>query len=484
MASRLRVDTALYGTAVLTDRLMGFLLLPLLTGGMSPSDYGAWTQTAVAAGLLVPLVLFASPTVAVRYFSGQALAAARWRFFLQLGAFALLLLAVCVATGFAWPAIWSSIVFGGLEHQSLVPVLLTLLAAEAAIEFSMGWLRTIGRIGVVAAALVLRSVTRYLVVFLLVDGARGALISWLGSYAIVQLALASALLTATAWILRCSPGIAPKVARSLKLGELLAFAGPLTVLALFTSLNSLLDRFVLVRWLGLDGVAIYAAAVSLCTIPAAFYSVLGFTLFPELSRQWHGRRLEDVSKLVTLALRVFLFFCLPAVAMLFVGGSWVLQFLTNEAYQAPLEVFLFLGLAVSAFGIYQILLYVLLLDGRSLQILLLAILATVINLALNYLLASRWGMSGAAAAAAMSNIAMVVVAIHLTRKILPWSFPWPDILGIGTRAALAAMPFAVFAFYAVLSDFFGMIAIMLGAMCYLIFDWIHPASIVRSVLRR
>ena len=66
MTSTLRADTALYGTAVLIDRLLGFFLLPLLTRAISPADYGAWTQTAVAAGLLVPLVLFGAPTGVVR----------------------------------------------------------------------------------------------------------------------------------------------------------------------------------------------------------------------------------------------------------------------------------------------------------------------------------------------------------------------------------------------------------------------------------
>ena len=53
MPATLRTGTALYASALLLDRLLGLLLLPLLTRALSSADYGAWTQTAVAAGILL-----------------------------------------------------------------------------------------------------------------------------------------------------------------------------------------------------------------------------------------------------------------------------------------------------------------------------------------------------------------------------------------------------------------------------------------------
>ena len=80
----LRADTALYGSAVLVDRLLAFFMLPLLTRAVLPADYGAWTQTAVSAGIFVPLVLFGLPTAVVRFFATSAGSASSRRLFIGL----------------------------------------------------------------------------------------------------------------------------------------------------------------------------------------------------------------------------------------------------------------------------------------------------------------------------------------------------------------------------------------------------------------
>lgn len=95
MPATLRTGTALYASALLLDRLLGLLLLPLLTRALSSADYGAWTQTAVAAGILMPVVLLATPTAVVRSFSGAVGASMRLRFFGRLGGVALALFLTC-----------------------------------------------------------------------------------------------------------------------------------------------------------------------------------------------------------------------------------------------------------------------------------------------------------------------------------------------------------------------------------------------------
>jgi O-antigen/teichoic acid export membrane protein len=481
MASTLRVDTAVYGSAMMIDRLLGFFLLPLLTRAIVPADYGAWTQTAVAAGLLVPLVLFGSSTAVVRYFSTAASARIRRRFFAQLGAVALLLLALCVALASTLPLQLAAFVYGEAGYENLIPILLVLLTADAATEFSVAWLRAAGHIGGVAAALVLRSAVRYGVVLMLVSDVPVPLMDWIGYYAAAQLALALVVLAATLYVLRRTP-VPSEPVQPPRLRELLAFSAPLVALSLFTSLNSFLDRFVLVQWLGLDGVAVYAAAVSLCTIPAAFYSVLGFTLFPVLARHWQVAQLDEAARLVTLALRVFLFLCVPVAALLAVGGHWVLPLLTTGAYVAPSAVFALLGLSISAAGSYQILLYALLLDGRSRQVLGLAVLATAINLALNLWLARRWGVVGAACAAAVSNLVMVGVSTRLVHQVLRWSFPWSGVWTTVCHAALAALPLGTLLAWGAPSLALAAAAFMLGGAAYLALDWRRPDSITRKAL--
>jgi O-antigen/teichoic acid export membrane protein len=482
--SSLRADTALYGSAILIDRLLGFFLLPLLTRAISPADYGAWTQTAVTAGLLVPLVLFCAPTVVVRYFSAALGAGVRWRAAGQLGAVALALFALCATLASLLPVPLAALVYGETGRHALVPMLLTLLAADACTELSVAWLRTAGRVGTLAAVLVLRSALRYGVVLLLVWPEAAPLGEWLGRYAAAQLGLALAVMTTTLWVLRRAPvstSAAPAPPPPLpRLRELLAFAAPLVALALLTSMNGFLDRFLLARWLGLDTVAVYAAAVSLCTIPALFYSVLGFTLFPVLSRHWAERRHTEAARLMDVALRVFLFLCVPVALLLALTGPWLLPRLTTSAYVAAPAVFALLGVSVTALGIYQILLYALLLGGRSRQVLFLALAATAINLALNLLLTPRLGAVGAAAAAAVSNTATVVLAARLVRAVMAWRFPWAGLWTIGWRAGLAMLPWVWLP--SASAWLLAAAALGLSAAIYLGLDWARPDSTLRTLL--
>lgn len=485
MSGRLRTDTALYAAAVLLDRLLGFLMLPFLTRAIAPQDYGAWTQTAVTAGMLVPLVVFGFPTAIVRYFSGAAAGTLRRRFFDRLGAVSFGLyagVAAIVLPGAAWFALWA---YGSAAAQTLLPALLGLLAADAGIEFALAWQRAAGRMGAVAGVLMLRSVLRYGALLVLVGAGSGMLADWLGRYAALQCGFALLVLAATRWRLAAavdagaaaaSPAVLPTPA------ELWRFCAPLVLLAGFTALNAVLDRYVLLRFLGLETVAVYAAAVSLASIPMVFHSVLGFTLFPVLARHWSERRFDEASRLMGQSLQVYLFLCLPVALAIALSGAWALPLLATAHYRAEPAVFALLGLSVLAFGVYQILLYALLLDGRSLQVLVLAVAATAINLVLNLALAPRFGAAGAAAAVAASNLVMALLAARLARAVLPWRFPWAATGRIAAHAALAGAPLAWAVAQAQPSAAAMAGGLAAGALIYFGLDWARPGSVARSVL--
>lgn len=475
----LRADTALYGSAVLLDRLLGFFMLPLLTRAIVPADYGAWTQTAITAGMLVPVVLFGLPTAVVRFFAASTGAPSSRQLFVRLAGLPLMLGALVAALAVAVSAPLAQWVYGEAGREGLVLPLLGLLAADAVSEYAQAWLRAAGRMGQVAAVLALRSAVRYGVVLTLVERGDAAIAGWLGSYAAVQCGLSLVALATAYAVLRRTP--TPAEARPAPaLREVLAYAAPLVLLSAFTALNATLDRFVLVRWLGLDSVAVYAAVVSLCTIPAVFYSVLGFTLFPVLARHWAEHRHDEAARLMGVALRVFLFLCVPVAWLLALAGPWLLPWLTTAAYTAPAAVFALLGLAVTAFGIYQILLYALLLDGRSTDVLVLALAATAVNLALNLVLVPRLGLAGAATAAAVSNLAICLLAARRAHRVIAWAFPWAGLWTITWRAALAGVPLLLLPAQATWP--LALAALLLAAVVYLGLDWARPASTLRTLL--
>jgi len=491
MPATLRTGTALYASALLLDRLLGLLLLPLLTRAVDPHDYGAWTQTAVAAGLLMPVVLLATPTAIVRSFSAAVGASPRLHFFGRLGGLALLLFLVIAAFVLAWREPFARLVYGETGRAVIVPALLAVLAADAAVDFATAWLRAGGRMGLISAVLAWRSALRYGVVLWLVGEGGVALADWLGTYAAVQCMLALAVLVVTLTLLRRGvepAGAAVSTVAVPRLRDLLSFCLPLVALAIFTSFSATFDRFLLVHLLGLDAVAVYAAAVSLCGVPALFYTVLGFTLFPVLARHWGAGRRDEAARLSTQALLVFAFLCLPVALTLALAGPALLPLLSTADYRAEPQVFALLGLSVAAFGCYQILLYTLLLDGRSRQVLALAVGAAVLNAALNLLLAPHWGTVGAAAAAAASNGVMVLWAARLAGRVMPWRFPWARLGRIAWHALAAAVPLAavLWPWHAAPTVSWPLVsaAVLLGGLLYVALDWGRSGSVARMLLAK
>ena len=414
----LRVDTALYGGAIVIDRLLALLLLPLLTRAIGAADYGAWTQTLVSASLLLPLVLFAFSTTIVRSWAAADRARQRVPAFFKLGAIALGLLGL-VSVGL-WLARLpvARLVWGDAAQAVLVPSLAAVLAGDAAVEFANAWLRAAGRIGWVAVGLVLRSALRYAVVWILVAPGGVPLAQWLPLYALAQALLGLVLLgLALALLRRAAASAPPASAPAEALPALLRFSAPLVALALFSALAGSVDRFLLVRGLGLDAVAVYAAAVSLCALPATLHGVLGFTLFPVLARAWHEGRRDEAKRLTRRALVVFGLGAVPLAIAIAVAGPWLLPWLTTDEFRPPWPVFVGQSLAVLLYGPYQILLYPLLLAGRSQRVLLMAVAAAALNAALNLLLIPRLGMSGAALAAALGNALMLAWALPQARRV-------------------------------------------------------------------
>src|SRR5439155_1189172 len=70
LVGRLRWDTLAYGVALSVDRLVGLLLLPILTGAWNQESFAAWCQIIVTMGFLSNVLLVGFYHSIVRYIPG------------------------------------------------------------------------------------------------------------------------------------------------------------------------------------------------------------------------------------------------------------------------------------------------------------------------------------------------------------------------------------------------------------------------------
>lgn len=481
--SGLRGDTAVYALALASERLLSFFLLPLLTTELSPAEYAIWSQTVVAVGGLTPLVLLGMQTALVKFLPlWEATPGVRDSMLaMMLTAIGTLLLLVMWAMSVAAPEV-SGWLFGVAAHAVFVPFLALLLLSEVLFEFLTGILRAGGRIRRIAGYVLLKGVWR--ITFLLVAlkfldmgfAAALALLVWVQLVFVILMYFREVSLSGLV--------AAGYMAGRRHWRETLEFALPLLPLAGLTLTNNFADRFFLAHLRGLDELAAYAAAYSLAGIAILAYSVLGFTLFPALSRQLAANDRKGAARLLEQVVVLYLFFLLPFVAGLAVVGPDLLPLLTTADYVVSPWIFLAQGAVVGLFGLYQIGLYVTLLDEGSVRNLKPMLLAAALAVTGNAILVAPLGGLGAVLAGCIANIWLAGNSLGRAASLLSWRFPWHTLLSLVGRV-LAMLGVVLLLGRALgLASLPRLAAVVsLAALAYLALDLLRPRHSILALLK-
>lgn len=437
----LKWNTVFYGVAAFIDRLIGFFLLPLLTKKLTPEDYGAWSQIGVAAGLLVIFVLYAFPTVIVKRYADKSKEKIRLLAFKKIGFFCLSIGFFIFFFGYTNSSLFSILAFGDKEYRYLIPSLLFLMFAEANIEFSIAWLRVLSRFGIVSLIVIFRSLIRFLlaVFFIYYVGAKFS--EWIFLYASGIFLFSASVFLFCFFILKRKEKLLEESIVYLNIKNDISEATPLVFLSILTLLAVTLDRYFLASFLDLDVVARYTAAASLAAIPFMIHNILGFTIFPEMSKFWNSSNSKIKSlNLMSSSILIYAFLSFPVVFGLMIFGADFLLSLTTSDY--IVSDFVFFAFAVSAIslGFQQIMIYAILLAGKSFLILRFTVATFIVNLFLLYVLVPFFGIFGAALAAAVSNSILMLITIRYLHKSLAWNFPVRKVFLIFCKTFLFALP--------------------------------------------
>lgn len=465
-------STSIYGLALLAERILSFVLLPVLVKAVSPAEYGIWAQSIVVSGVLTPVVLMGFQTGLVKFFP-------LWEPFLRVRDSILLamfsaifvsLIAISVIV-IALSGSIANLIFGQVAYATYIPLLAGLLVSEALFEFLVGILRATGRIRLVALYIFLKGFWRIAAFLAVLYGTNGDFYKAFLAFVLIQLLFVALMYIKDVPIMRIlGSGF---VTGRTHWREVRLFSLPLVALAVLTGLNNFTDRFFLTHMYGLEEVAAYAATYSLAAVVAFFYSVLGFTLFPVLAERWaQGRRDNETALIVGRAIQLYLFFLCPFIAVMAVSGQDILTMLTTTKYNTPPMVGLLLACNIGLFGLFQIAFYVTLLERGSVHGLGLMGLASGVNVLLNALLVPVLGMTGAALSGFASNAVLAGTTLYMASRVLDWHFPWAGSMRISLRAGIMAGFIWLTVSWLEVGHSIGLLAVLLiAALLYLALDF-------------
>jgi len=418
---------------MIAERLISFFLLPILTKLVTPVEYAIWSQSVIISGMMIPVVLLGFQTAVVKFlplWDNQEKSQHSVMLFMLISI--LTLFSLIAATALYFDSSVALLIFGSSEMSFYVPLLIGLLFSEALFEFLVGILRATNRIGRVSMYLLMKGIWRIGTIVLVLIGINGDFYTafWLFvSFQLVVTLLIYAKEVKLITLLRSGLDIGKH-----HWNEVLRFSLPLVPFAVLLGINTFVDRLFITHFHDLEMLATYSAGFSLAAIIAFFYSVLGFTLFPELSKRWADGNKDGAIILLRKVIIVYLSLLLPFIVFMVIAGSDILLILTTKDYIISADVLFLLSCNIGLFGLYQISFYFILLQRGSAHTPLLVAIVSGINILFNALLVPKYGMLGAAIAGFISNSFLAIVAIYLSQKALQWQFPWEASIRIVMRA--------------------------------------------------
>lgn len=407
---RLIKQSGIFGVGIVLSKAVGFLMIPVYTRYLTPSDYGILE--------LLDLILFFATNLA-----GMGIFSAVFRFYaagksdqdkketistaLISGALSFLVSAVLLilAANFV-----STLAFGSAQFAHLVRIVALTFFFSSLTEVPMAYLRAKEKIGLFVSIGLVRTVFGMLsLAFFLVVlrwGVEGAVYANLLSNGVTGLVLSGAVLAQV-----------PKKVSWQKLKEMLAFGLPLVPWSINMFVLTFSDRFFLRHFGTLADVGIYALAYKLAMIMTVLVNVPFNMVW-----QWQQFELSKRENAKELYAKVATYLLLAAISVglgVAIMAKDALRIMTPPAYwgAAPVVPLIVLSFVLSALRLVVISgIYIQKVTGRLVWI---ALASTVSNLVLNWLLIPRYLVMGAAIATVLSYAANVAMCFQKSQAAYP-----------------------------------------------------------------
>jgi O-antigen/teichoic acid export membrane protein len=417
---RLRWDTLAYGIGLAIDRFSGFLLLPILTGAWDQQNFAAWSQILVAYAFLSNILLVGFYHAIVRYVPGAGRDVVSKVFHgmmaIILGNCALFLLVVSMTPQFVSTALLAS-----SQHEHLVMPAAAFIVSECILEFVLlGFMRADGKIVVCSTYYAVKNLARLALLALLAQ--QGVATS------LISLAVFNVGLTCVVYGVHIAPSLV-KSSQCLEPGfwrRVMGYSLPIVVSSNFSWANVSLNRFLIVHFLGIADLAVYAVNYSIASIVHVTSMIINFTLIPRINAAWNIQDMNQVRTLLKMATEYYLFGALPIGLAIGLFYPQLLSLLAPATYNGTPALVMMLVCFMILLGLEQILLFVTLIKNSSFSLGVRSF-ALVITILLNVMLIKSEGLTGSVLAANAALVTTIVLSVwHLKRVVVGYTFPWRE----------------------------------------------------------
>jgi stage V sporulation protein B len=202
--------------------------------------------------------------------------------------------------------------------------------------------------------------------------------------------------------------------------RLLNYAWPLTLFMLFYEIFVSIDLYLIKSLLKDDTLTgYYNAAITVGRIPYYLFYALSIVLLPALAKMSSEKNREEMSRLMTQSLRYAGIILLPTFVLLYAYAEPTIAFLFGSQYVPAAPALQVLTFGLSWLTVFYLVCSALNGIGQARLSMWLAVIGALANTALNYAFIPRFGLMGAAYATTFSAIAVTLVTLTFSQKVIP-----------------------------------------------------------------
>jgi len=194
-------------------------------------------------------------------------------------------------------------------------------------------------------------------------------------------------------------------------------------------LVNLTDRYIIAYFLGTASVGIYSASYAIGRMPYTFAALINFIILLAISQLYDSGEIDEVKKHLSYALKYFLVITIPFIFGTAVLSEQVLTVLstsdiaTQGRFVTPL-----IALGHLFLGIYNIMLYILLVTKKTKILPFVWLISAPLNLGLNMIIIPHLGIIGAAITTLFAYFLAMCVICYFAMKELTFIANWSFIL--------------------------------------------------------
>jgi O-antigen/teichoic acid export membrane protein len=211
------------------------------------------------------------------------------------------------------------------------------------------------------------------------------------------------------------------------------------------------DRYIITAFWGAEEVAIYSAGYNLCMyLKEMIISPLNLALLPMMFKFWEINKTDEIREILSLVIRCLMMIAIPICFLSVIVSEDIMILLASEKYARSAEI-----IPIILAGVFIQALDFPLSPGlhfakKTKTFLYIMSTASVMNVALNFLVVPVYGIKGAAVVSLISYVAYTSAYYLISRRYFLLTIPYGIIM---KYLLISAVWFCVTKYYAGMVDF-------------------------------